>query len=156
MDRNRGRCMDVWFRNQPGEKPDLVQLRILCSGLPQDGDVRIGAFPEEEKFLVFLPGAFRISRQHIGASELKACQRRQGAIHRNAGVIQILLKLFCRFLALMQRQVGLATDIHGIERAADLELRKGRAEFVVPCCLEEFDGSRRISAIDLNGSLDGG
>ena len=42
--------------------------------------------------------------QHIGASELKACQRRQGAIHRNAGVIQIPLKLFCRLLALMQRK----------------------------------------------------
>ena len=106
--------------------------------------------------MVFFPRAFRVSRQRIGASELKACQRRQRAIHYNARVIQILLKLFCGLLALMQRQVGLATDIHGIERAADLELRKGRAEFVVRCCLEELDGSRRISAINLNGSIDSG
>ena len=56
---------------------------------------------------------------------------------------------------LLQQQIGLAPDVYGIERAANLELRKRRAEFVLRCGLEKFHSSRRIAPPNLDRGVDG-
>jgi hypothetical protein len=57
-------------------KSGLVKLRVLCLCSLQNGDVRIGVFPEDKKLLVLFLCVFHVSRQHIGASELKSRQGR--------------------------------------------------------------------------------
>ena len=55
----------------------------------------------------------------------------------------------------MQRQICLTSDIHRIKRAANLELGKGRAQFVLCCGLQEFEGFRRVGP-DLDRGVIGG
>ena len=50
----------------------LLQLRVLRSGLLQYGDVRIGVFPERKEVLVSSPGFGCIARYRVCAGEADA------------------------------------------------------------------------------------
>jgi hypothetical protein len=52
---------------------ESLQFRVLCPGLLEDGNDRVSVFPEGEEILVAPACPFRISRQHIGPSELEPC-----------------------------------------------------------------------------------
>src|SRR5271155_1026595 len=81
----------------------LLQLRVLCLGLLQDGDVGVGVFPERKE--IFVGGerpdaggisvrALRCSRLHgIGTSHSQVRQRSSPAVPDDAAVVENLLKL---------------------------------------------------------------
>ena len=50
----------------------LLQLRIFCLGLLQDGDVGIGVQPDHKKCCVSLTGFFVIPTELVGATQLQA------------------------------------------------------------------------------------
>jgi hypothetical protein len=53
----RERCLRQLEDSSAGYRypPELLQLRVLCFGLPQNWDVRISTRPGGKKVLVFLP-----------------------------------------------------------------------------------------------------
>ena len=67
------------------------------------GDVGVGVLPEGEEILIGRSRLDVVTLQCVSATELKACQRTQRAIHGDAAVVQELLELRRRFLALMQQ-----------------------------------------------------
>jgi hypothetical protein len=81
----------------------LLQLRVVGFGLLQDGDVRVGVFPEREEILVGgeRPDAggvgirsLRSSRlQGVGTSHAQMRQRSRPAVPDNTAVVDNLLKL---------------------------------------------------------------
>jgi len=80
-----------WFGNTHGDsKPfgaSSLQLRVLCLGLLQDGDVGIGVFPAGQKVLVCSAGLHRITLLCIRSSDAKAGEHWQNRINGDAGVI---------------------------------------------------------------------
>ena len=65
---------DAWqsdsVNDRVGEQ-DLVQIRVLGFGLLQDGDCRVGIFPQGEKIMI-RPLCFRgVTGERIGAAELE-------------------------------------------------------------------------------------
>src|ERR1019366_4089967 len=49
--------------------PSLLQFCVLGFGLFQDGDVRIGVFPENEELLVSGSRLVRVALENVGASQ---------------------------------------------------------------------------------------
>src|ERR1022692_444280 len=49
----------------------LLQLRVLCLGLLQDGYVGVGVFPEREEILICRLGFGGVALQGVGATELE-------------------------------------------------------------------------------------
>ena len=102
-----------------------MQPGVLGFGLPVDGDVGIGVFPEGEEVFVRCkrPDAGGISvrslrgsrLQGIGASHSQTCQRSCPAVPDNAAVVDNLLELGGSLLALSGCQVCLSTNVGGIE-----------------------------------------
>jgi hypothetical protein len=56
------------------------QLRVLGLGLPQDGDVRIGVFPESEEVLIGVFGFGAIALDGTGACEAEMGERPDGFV----------------------------------------------------------------------------
>ena len=54
-----------------GKLNQLLHLRILRFGLLQDGDVRVGVFPEGEEILIGGTGLQGVALQGVGAGEAK-------------------------------------------------------------------------------------
>jgi hypothetical protein len=59
--------------------------------------------PQSEELLMGGPGSGAGALHCVGAAELKARERTQGAIHGDAAVVQELLELQFCFLALAQQ-----------------------------------------------------
>jgi hypothetical protein len=56
------------------DRPDffpLLQLRVLCLGLLQDRNVRVGVFPQREEVLVGAAGLVLVACEYVGASKLQ-------------------------------------------------------------------------------------
>jgi hypothetical protein len=70
-----------------------VQLRVFCFGLLQEGDVRVGVFPERGEVLVGALGFALVSRQNVGPAQFQVRQCADGLTPDDAGVIENLLKL---------------------------------------------------------------
>src|ERR1022692_4492363 len=49
----------------------LLQLRVLCLGLLQDGDVRVSIFPEGEEIFICCLGFGGVALQGVGATDLE-------------------------------------------------------------------------------------
>ena len=83
---------------------------MLCSGLLQDGDVRISVFPQREEIFVGgkCPDASRVGVRalqgsclyYVGAGETYMRERPREAISNDSPVLQYLLKLGGTLLAL--------------------------------------------------------
>src|SRR5271170_5340840 len=116
----------------------LLQLRILRLGLLQDGNVRVGVFPEGEEIFVGGEGpdaggggirSLRSSRlQGVGTSHSKMCQRACPAVLDNTVVVENLLKLSSGSAALSCIQVCLSAYIHLIE-ARNIVAERNVAQF---------------------------
>ena len=65
-------------------EPDSLQLRVLCFGLLQDGDVGVGVFPEGEEPLLRQAHAFeQVNVARIGAERISGSA---DAIPRVSGI----------------------------------------------------------------------
>src|SRR5208337_83571 len=90
----------------------LLQLRVLCLGLLQDGNVRVGVFPEREEIFV---GGFcfgRVALQGVSARQSEASQRAPRKVPHQSSVVNEFLKFCCRSVAVVQHEIGFATQIH--------------------------------------------
>ena len=94
----------------------LLQLRVLGFGLLVDRDVGIGVFPEGEEILIrgagFVAGdRIGLSFERIRARESKASQRSPGEVGDQSVVVDELLELRCRGLAVVPHEIRLAAHI---------------------------------------------
>src|ERR1700685_4466601 len=106
-------------------KKQLLQLRVLGFGFFQDRDFGIGIFPKHKKPLIGgeSPDAggigvrsLRGSRlQGVGTShsQMRKCSR--PTIPDDAAVVENLLKLYSGGGALSGGQIGLSTNVSGIQ-----------------------------------------
>jgi len=62
-------CQENYNFNAGGQQESL-QLRVLCLGLLQDGDVGVGIFPEGEEVLVVLARTFLVAAKDSGSAQL--------------------------------------------------------------------------------------
>ena len=122
----------------------LPQLRVLRFGLLQDGDVRVGVFPEGKEVSV---SGFRfgcVARERIGTGKAEMSQRCYRRVPRYTPVIQDLLELLRRVSALLRSQIRLATQVNGVEKEDRWWNPPLQSQFVRKGCLKEFD---RLSGI---------
>ncbi len=86
----------------------LLQLRVLRLGFPQDGDVGVGVFPEREEVLVLRASLDGVAGKGVGASEAQVRQCADYIISRYSRMVDNLLELGGSSRALMCRRVRLA------------------------------------------------
>src|ERR1022692_2986859 len=111
----------------------LLQLRVLCLGFFQDGDVGVGVFPEGEKIFVGGEGAdasgigirsVRSSCLHsVRTSHSQMRQRSRPAVPDDPAMVENPLKLGGGSTALSGCQVCLSAYIHMIEAGAVVDER---------------------------------
>ena len=73
----------------PQSASQLLQFRVLRLGLFQDGDVRIGVFPEGEEVLIGRLGFGAVARNSAGSAELESGQRPQADSTANQLAIRL-------------------------------------------------------------------
>jgi hypothetical protein len=98
-----------------------LQPRVLVLGLPQDGDVGIGVFPEGEEISISGKrpdaggigiSALRSSRlQRVRSCHSKMRQCTRPAVPDDAAVVENFLELGCGFFALPNRKICLAANV---------------------------------------------
>ena len=71
----------------------LLQLRVLCFGFLQDGDVRVGVLPQREEILIRDAGFGGVALQSAGARNAEMGERADGSVLRHAAVIQNFMEL---------------------------------------------------------------
>src|ERR1700722_1873175 len=108
-----------------GNRHSDTQLRILCPGFFQDGDVGIGVFPEGEEVFVCRKcsnaGGIAISTlrsSHLQCVGTSGAQTRQGsrpAVPDNSVVVENPPELRGCRVPLARSQISLATNICRIE-----------------------------------------
>jgi hypothetical protein len=69
----------------------LLQFRVLRFGFLQDGNVRVGVFPQREKILVRSLGFRSVALQHIGAGETEMRERADGFVDDDSAVVEYFL-----------------------------------------------------------------
>src|SRR5579862_6311021 len=89
----------------------LLEFCVLGFGLLQDGNVRVGVFPQREEILIRRARLGLIAGNCVGPPQLQMRQRSNNGIEHNTGMIQNLLKLGSSFIALVQKQVGPAAPV---------------------------------------------
>jgi hypothetical protein len=77
-----------------------LQLRVLCLGLLQDGDVGVGVFPEGEEVLICRLGFGGVALQGVGATDLEMRECSDEFVYYNPTMVENLLKLGSGFAAL--------------------------------------------------------
>ena len=85
-------CANACLQQFPPSSERLLQLRVLCLGFFEDGDIGVGVFPEGEEILV---GSFRfggVTGEGIRAGELEMGERTEQEILHDSGMIEELLK----------------------------------------------------------------
>src|SRR5690349_13249343 len=96
----------------PNERKPLLQLRVLRLGFSQDGDVRVGIFPEGEQVLVGGPTLCGVALKGIGTSHSEMGQSRDRGVSRYAPVVEDFLELLRR-LSRLRSQISLAASVDG-------------------------------------------
>ena len=83
------------FRKAPSK---LIKLRVLRFGSDEDGNVRVGVFPEGEKILIGGLGFCGVALQRVGAGEAEMRESADWFADHQTGAIQDSLKLGgCQF-----------------------------------------------------------
>ena len=107
------------------------KLRVFCPGLFEDGDVRVGIFPEGKEILIGVFGLGHVARGNVCSAQL---QVRQGAYRigeNDAAMIQDLLEFRRRLSATSCFKVRLPADIRGVEASeSGKECRARQREIV--------------------------
>ena len=91
--------------------PELLQLRVFVFGFSQDGDVRVGVFPEREEVVI---GGFcfcHVALHGIRSGNLKMRERADGLIDDNSAMVEDSLKLSLGFRAPMCCQISFPAHI---------------------------------------------
>jgi len=89
-----------------------VQLRVLSLSFFQDGDVRVGVFPECEEILILGAGFDGVALQREGAGQTEAGQRAQWKVDHQSVVVNELLKFRCCCVAVVQHEISLSAQIN--------------------------------------------
>src|SRR5215472_16382924 len=92
-----------------GEFSSLLQLRVLCFRLSQDGNIRVRVLPERKEVLIGGLGLGNVTLQHISATEAEVGKRTDGLVEDEAAMIENLLELGGSLAALVRSQVGFTT-----------------------------------------------
>jgi hypothetical protein len=90
-----------------------LELCVLRLGLPEDGDIGIGVFPQREKILVSGACFERIALERVGTPELQMSQRTDGFIQNNPAMVEDFLKLCRCFSAFMDGKIGFSSHETG-------------------------------------------
>ncbi len=69
---------------------ESFQLGILGLGLLQDGDVRVGVFPQREEILVGGTSLVFVACESVGPAQFQVCQCADGLVYDKARVVTII------------------------------------------------------------------
>src|SRR5215469_7120267 len=97
----------------------LLQLRVLGFGLLQDGNIRVGVFPQRQKILIRGAGFGGVALHGVGAGEAEMGQRACCTIPQQPAMVENFLKFGGGGRALLLAQVSLGADVHGIQTGVD-------------------------------------
>ncbi len=75
----------------------LFQSGSLGLGGGEDGDIRVGVFPQGQEGVIRRSGFRGVARQRVGASLAQASQRADGIVGHHAGVVEDFLEFGCGF-----------------------------------------------------------
>jgi hypothetical protein len=135
-------------------QPRSLKLRVLSLGLFQDGNVLVGVSPQGEEILIGSTGFVGMPLQCVCAGEAEMGEYEERVVRDHGGVGEKFLKLCCRFGTLMEKQIRLPANVHGIKIGPKFDVRH-LAQFVRSCGLEKLDGLGGVTAVDFNGCSDG-
>jgi len=123
----------------------LLQLCVLRFGLPQDGDVGVGVFPEREEILVCQLTLGGVARTDAGAAQLQSRHRTHGIADRQTLVIKDFLKFGRGFGTLIHRQICQTAHVNWIQSSeVGVEIERRHAELVGAIAMQEIDWSLRV------------
>src|SRR5664280_588595 len=95
-----------------GTSCELLQLGILGFGLLQEGNIMVSVFPERQEVLICGTGFDRVALHSVSASEAETGQRSPGEVHHHSPVVDELLKLRSRCVAVVQHEIGFSPQIN--------------------------------------------
>src|SRR5208337_1804859 len=91
------------------------QLGVLCLGLLQDGDIRVGVVPQSQEILIRRLGLGRVALQHVSATKLQTRESANRSVQYDSAMVENFLELSRGFFALMGGQIGFSADIDRIQ-----------------------------------------
>jgi hypothetical protein len=108
-------CGHIQFSG--GREPKLLQLRVLRLGLLEDGDVRVGVFPEREEILIggFCLGG--VTLHGVRSAKLEMRQSADGLILDDTRMVKNFLELGRGFGTLVPTEICLTSHEDGIQGA---------------------------------------
>jgi hypothetical protein len=133
----------------------LLQLRIFCLGLLQDGDVGIGVQPDHQECCISLTGLFDIATELVGATQLQASKHAERKVCNHSAMVDYLLEFSGSLPSIARSQIRFAADVHRVQRSVRGPLY-GLTQFVFGSHTQQFDCFLWVAAIDGNGGADGG
>jgi hypothetical protein len=92
---------------------DLSQLGVLGRRGDEDGNIRVGVFPEGQEIVIGSPGFDDISDEHVSTREAEMSEHANLGIQDDAGMIEDFLKLGGCGGAVVQMQVYQPTNVCG-------------------------------------------
>ena len=103
-----------WKRGS--ERWGLFQLCVLRLGFLQDGNVGVGVFPEREEILIGGSGLDRVALHGVSTGQSQPGQRAPGKVHHQSSVLDEFLKFCCRWVAVVEHEIGLSPQISGAQQ----------------------------------------
>src|SRR5208283_2492843 len=95
----------------------LLQFRVLCLCLLENGNVGVGVFPEGEEILIGCARLGDVTLQGVCASKVEMAQCTDGPVLHNPAMVEDLLELGYCFAALMRGQICFSSHVDGVQTA---------------------------------------
>jgi hypothetical protein len=92
-----------------------AKLRVFRFGSNEDGNIRVGLFPETEEILICRLGFGSVALQNIGASEAEMGERPCRTIPQQPAMVQDFLEFCDCGRALLCAQVRFGANVNGIQ-----------------------------------------
>ncbi len=89
----------------------LFQPCVLRLGFPQDGNIRVGVFPDREEILIGGAGLGSVALHGVSTRQSDAGQRTPGKVHHQSSVVDESLKFRCRSVAVAEHEIGFPAQI---------------------------------------------
>src|SRR6202011_1633920 len=124
-----------------------MQLGILRLGLLEDGNIRIGIFPQRQKILVRGTALRTFALHRVGAPELQMRQRSDGFVEHNATMVEEFLKFFCRFNASVRRKKRFSSHIDRIQIGPVIKAKRRQTKFMRSSDLQSIKRPLRVRAV---------
>src|SRR4029077_831607 len=93
----------------------LLQLCVFGLGGDENGNVRVGVFPEGEKILIGGVGFYGVALDGIGSADLEMCECADGFIGHDPAMSENFLELRSGFGCVMRVQIQLTPKIRRVE-----------------------------------------